>query len=87
MKQMDMLETEVQEHREAQREAIIFKVLRHSMVALSERALQFIALFATIGLFAWASVEPDAWRTVNASLFSVVFLIIFHKKGTDNANK
>lgn len=78
---------EVAEHRKIQREAVVFKVLRHAMDALSERGLRYLSLVATIGLFVWSSWQPDSTRTVNACLMGVLFLFTLFKRESTNVSE
>lgn len=78
--QQEELTLEVKEHRESQREAIIYKVLRATMAALSARGLRYLALLITAGLYAWAMWEPTGMRTINAGLFSLVFVVVLNRK-------
>jgi hypothetical protein len=81
MEQAEM-DLEVKEHREAQREAIIFKTLRHTMNVLAIRGLRYLALLLTAVFFGIAIAEPDPWRTGTACAFAVlVFLPILFRKG------
>ena len=84
MKEQEQLPYEVAEHKATQREAMVYKVLRVSLDALSERGLRYLSLLSTIGMFAWASYNPDNIRTVNASLMATVFLFTLFRKYSPN---
>lgn len=82
MEEQAELAFEVREHREANREAIIFKTLRHAMNALAVRGLRYLALLLTAGAFSVAIAFPEPARIVAASLFACfVFLPVLFKSG------
>jgi hypothetical protein len=86
MEQAEM-ELEVKEHREKQREAIIYKALRHAMAALAERGLRYVALLAAVGFFAWALYDPLTSRIAAAGIFTgMVFLPLLFKRGGGDAD-
>jgi hypothetical protein len=82
---MEQAELELQEHREVQQGRMMKEILRLSLHALAERGLRYVALLATIFMFAWAMFEPAGLRTINAGLFALVFVIVLHKKGGGDA--
>lgn len=78
---IEQAETKVKEHRKAQREAMVYKVLSATMAALTERGLRYVALLVTAGLFGWAMFDPLPIRTVTAGIFALVFVVVLFKKG------
>ena len=81
MSEQKELAFEVAEHREQQREALVYKVLRNTMAAIAERGLRYVALLATIAIFCYAAFDPLLGRTVVGGLMAVVYIITLFKKG------
>jgi hypothetical protein len=76
------LDYETKEHREAQREAVVFKVLRHTASALAARGLRYLALMITAIFFGVAVYDPVPLRLVAAGIFAAgVFLPVLYRNG------
>ena len=72
---------EVKEHRAQQQVKITKELISMGLRAMAERGLRYLALLITAGLFGWAMADPSGLRTINAGLFSLVFLFVLNKKG------